>query len=82
MKQSVVRVSELEILHAGLGLLIARYQESGQPVCSALWISRQLRLIAEHPCLTDPGLKALYKTMAARWHVCACKEGAVSLEGM
>ncbi len=75
MKQASVKVSELEILHAGLGLLITRYQESEQSVCTALWISRQLRLIAEHPCLTDPTLKTLYKTMAARWHVCASAVG-------
>lgn len=60
---------ELEVLHAGLGALISRFKEAEQTACAALWISRQLRLIAEHPSLPDPGLRPLYRTMAARWHV-------------
>ncbi len=59
---------ELEVLHTGLGILLARYPESERPSCIELWISRQLRLIANHPSLPDPGLRPLYRTMAARWH--------------
>lgn len=60
--------NELEILHAGLGMLMARYLIATEP-CLALWVSRQLRLIADHPELPDPGSRPLYLTMAARWHI-------------
>ena len=65
-------IADLELLHAGLGALIAHYSISGERCvahCIALGISRQLRLIAEHPALPDPALRPLYLTMAARWHV-------------
>lgn len=65
--------NELEVLHTGLGILLARYPESERPSCIELWISRQLRLIANHPSLPDPGLRPLYRTMAARWHAKACR---------
>jgi hypothetical protein len=61
-------INELEFLHAGLGVLMARYLMAAEP-CLALWVSRQLRLIANHPELPDPGSRPLYMTMAARWHV-------------
>jgi hypothetical protein len=63
-----VFINELELLHAGLGMLMARYLVAAEP-CLALWVSRQLRLIANHPELPDKLLRPLYLTMAARWQV-------------
>ena len=63
-----VAINELELLHAGLGMLMARYLVATEP-CLALWVSRQLRLIANHPELPDPGSRPLYLIMAARWHI-------------
>lgn len=68
----LVTINEIELLHAGVGVLMAHYLASEEPVrtrCLALTISRQLRLISEHPDLPDWGLRPLYRTMAARWHV-------------
>lgn len=67
-----VSITDLELLHAGLGALIAHYSISEERCvsrCIALGVSRQLRLIAEHPALPDPALRPLYLTMAARWHL-------------
>jgi hypothetical protein len=60
-------VSDLELLHSGLGVLMAGYLSTMEP-CLALLVSRQLRLISEQPDLPDPALRPLYLTMAARWH--------------
>jgi hypothetical protein len=57
-----VSVTDLELLHEGLGALIAHYlisEERWVARCIALGVSRQLRLIAEHPALPDPALQAL-----------------------
>lgn len=72
--------NDLELLHTGLGILLARYPESERPSCIELWISRQLRLIANHPSLPDPGLRPLYRTMAARWHAKAWQGNVNSWE--
>lgn len=67
-----VLIHDLELLHAGLGVLMAHYRaciDDGVRLCLALRISRQLRLIAEHPEVPDWGLRTLYRTMAARWQV-------------
>jgi hypothetical protein len=80
-RRSSVSVTDLELLHAGLGALIAHYSISDKHCmarCIALGLSRQLRLIAEHPALPDPGLRPLYLTMAARWHVYAVDEAHAS----
>jgi hypothetical protein len=79
-----VAINELEFLHAGLGMLMTRYLMAAEP-CLALWVSRQLRLIANHPELPDPGSRPLYMTMAARWHVRAsmelpCRSGRLAME--
>lgn len=71
-RAALIAVNEIELLHAGVGVLMAHYLASDEPVrtrCLALAISRQLRLISEHPDLPDRGLCPLYRTMAARWHV-------------
>jgi hypothetical protein len=62
----------LELLHAGLGVLMAHYVASDVYAvrhCLALRVSRQLWIIAEHEDLPDWGLRPLYRTMAARWRV-------------
>ncbi|MGH8567208.1 MAG: hypothetical protein ACREXU_04120 [Gammaproteobacteria bacterium] len=67
-----VLINEMELLHAGLGVLIAHYlacHDDAVRHCLALRISRQLRIIAEHEDLPDRGLRPLYRTMAARWQV-------------
>ncbi len=67
-----VLIHDLELLHAGLGLLMAHYlacHDDAVRHCLALRISRQLRIIAEHEELPDWGLRPLYRTMAARWQV-------------
>src|SRR5919106_6232697 len=80
-RQPSVSTTDLELLHAGLGALMARYSISDEHCvarCIALGISRQLRLIAEHPALPDPALRPLYLTMAARWHLYAVDEAHAS----
>lgn len=72
---------ELELLHAGLGMLIAHYtvaEETGIARCLALRISRQLRLIAEHADLPDPALRRFFLKRAARWRVRALGSSRVS----
>jgi hypothetical protein len=67
-----VLISDLELLHAGLGVLMAHYlacHDDALRHCLALRISRQLRIIADHEDLPDRGLRPLYRTMAARWQV-------------
>ena len=67
-----VLITELELLHAGLGVLMAHYlacHDDAVRDCLALRLSRQLRIIAEHEDLPDWGLRPLYRTMAARWQV-------------
>lgn len=67
-----VLINDLELLHAGLGVLMAHYlacHDDAVRDCLALRISRQLRIIAEHRDLPDWALRPLYRTMAARWHV-------------
>ncbi|MGH8565085.1 MAG: hypothetical protein ACREXW_13780 [Gammaproteobacteria bacterium] len=67
-----VLINDLELLHAGLGVLMAHYMGSDDYAVRhslALRISRQLRIIAEHEDLPDWGLRPLYRTMAARWQV-------------
>jgi hypothetical protein len=67
-----VLIHDLELLHAGLGVLMAHYlacQDDALQHCLALRISRQLRIIAEHRDLPDWALRPLYRTMAARWQV-------------
>jgi len=67
-----VLINDLELLHAGLGVLMAHYlgcHDDAVRHCLALRISRQLRIIAEHEELPDWGLRPLYRTMAARWQV-------------
>jgi hypothetical protein len=67
-----VLINDLELLHTGLGVLMAHYlacaHDAVRP-CLALRISRQLRIIAKHEELPDRGLRPLYRTMAARWQV-------------
>jgi len=68
----LVLINDLELLHAGLDVLIAHYlacTEDAVRPCLALRISRQLRIIAEHRDLPDRALRPLYRTMAARWQV-------------
>lgn len=63
---------ELVLLHAGLGVLIARYtvvEETAIARYLALRISRQLRLIAEHADLPDPALRPFFLKSAACWQV-------------
>ncbi len=70
--RSLVLINDMEILHAGLGVLIAHYlacDDDGVRQCLAFRISRQLRIIAEHEQLPDWALRPLYRTMAARWQV-------------
>ncbi|MGH8572490.1 MAG: hypothetical protein ACREX8_07940, partial [Gammaproteobacteria bacterium] len=70
--RSSVLINDLELLHAGLGVLVAHYlacDDDAVRQCLALRISRQLRIIAEHEDLPDWGLRPLYRTMAARWQV-------------
>ncbi|MGH8564280.1 MAG: hypothetical protein ACREXW_09395 [Gammaproteobacteria bacterium] len=70
--RSSVLINDLELLHAGLGVLVAHYlacDDDAVGQCLALRISRQLRIIAEHEELPDWGLRPLYRTMAARWQV-------------
>jgi hypothetical protein len=72
--RSSVLINDLELLHAGLGVLMAHYlacHDDALRHCLALRICRQLRIIAEHRDLPDRGLRPLYRTMAARWQVCA-----------
>jgi hypothetical protein len=67
-----VLINDLELLHAGLGVLMAHYVASDVYAvrhCLALRVSRQLWIIAEHEDLPDWGLRPLYRTMAARWRV-------------
>ncbi|MGH8567701.1 MAG: hypothetical protein ACREXU_06705 [Gammaproteobacteria bacterium] len=67
-----VLINDLELLHAGLGVLMAHYLASDDYAvrpCLAFRISRQLRIIAEHEDLRDWALRPLYRTMAARWQV-------------
>jgi len=79
-----VLINDMELLHAGLGVLIAHYlacDDDGVRQCLAFRISRQLRIIAEHEELPDWALRPLYRTMAARWQVRAihglpCQSGA------
>lgn len=59
--------ADLGQLHVNAGLLIDRYLNEGDP-CTAVWLSRQFRLISENPAMTDAELRALYRTLAARWH--------------
>jgi hypothetical protein len=76
-RQPLISITDLELLHVGLGALIAHYSISDERCvarCIALGISRQLRLIAEHPALPDPALRPLYLTMAARWQLRAADE--------
>ncbi len=66
-----VLINDLELLHGGLGVLIAHYlacHDGAVRHCLALRISRQLRIIAEHRDLPDWALRPLSRTMAARWH--------------
>ncbi|MDQ3564135.1 MAG: hypothetical protein M3436_08350 [Pseudomonadota bacterium] len=70
--RSLVLINDMELLHAGLGVLMAHYlacHDDAVRHCLALRISRQLRIIAEHRDVPDGGLRSLYRTMAARWHV-------------
>lgn len=72
---------ELELLHAGLGVLIAHYtvaEETAIARCLALRISRQLRLIAEHADLPDPALRRFFLKRAARWQARALGSSRVS----
>ena len=62
------RVSDMEILHAGLGVLMANTPESDPQNNRALQISRQFRMIADHPELPNDDLRPLYRTLAAYWH--------------
>ncbi len=62
------RVSDMEILHAGLGVLMANMPKPGNRKNRALQISRQFRMIADHPELPDTDLRLLYRTLAAYWH--------------
>ena len=59
--------ADLGQLHVNAGLLIDRYLNEGDP-CTAVWLSRQFRLISENPAMTDAELRVLYRTLAARWH--------------
>lgn len=63
-----VYVSDMEILHAGLGVLMANMSEPDHRKSRALQISRQFRMIADHPELPDTDLRPLYRTLAAYWH--------------
>ncbi|MGH8569714.1 MAG: hypothetical protein ACREXU_17350 [Gammaproteobacteria bacterium] len=69
--RSLVLINDMELLHAGLGVLMAHYLACDDAVrpCLAFRISRQLRIIAEHRDLPDRALRPLYRTMAARWQV-------------
>jgi hypothetical protein len=63
---------ELELLHAGLGVLIAHYTAAEETAIArglALRVSRQLRLIAEHADLPDPALRRFFLKRAACWQV-------------
>jgi len=60
-------IAGLGQLHVNAGFLIDRYLSDGDP-CSAVWLSRQFRLISESPAMTDAELRVLYRTLAARWH--------------
>jgi len=74
--RSSVLINDLELLHAGLGVLVAHYlacDDDAVRQCLGLRISRQLRIIAEHEELPDWGLRPLYRTMAARWQVRAIR---------
>ncbi len=65
-------IDDMELLHAGLGVLMAHYLVCANDAvrhCLALRISRQLRIIAEHRDVPDWALRPLYRTMAARWQV-------------
>lgn len=71
-RRSLVLINDMELLHAGLGVLMAHYlvcHDDAVRYCLTLRISRQLRIIAEHEELPDWGLRPLYRTMAARWQV-------------
>ncbi|MGH8591999.1 MAG: hypothetical protein ACREXX_22610, partial [Gammaproteobacteria bacterium] len=60
-----VLINDLELLHAGLGVLMAHYLASDDYAVRhslGLRISRQLRIIAEHEDLPDWGLRPLYRT--------------------
>ncbi len=70
-------IGEMELLHAGIGVLMAHYlacHDDAVRHCIALRISRQLRIIAEHQELPDRGLRPIYRTMAARWQVHAIQK--------
>ena len=64
-----IPVSDMEILHAGLGVLMANPPESKDQNSRALQISRQFRMIADHPELPSDDLRPLYRTLAAYWHL-------------
>lgn len=61
---------ELALLHESLFVLASRFFRDRDP-CAALWISRQMRLIADHGALPDRALRPFYLTLAARWHTLA-----------
>lgn len=62
--------ANLAKLHGHFVRLVERYAEASDRL-AALRVSRQLRRIAEYPGLPDPGLRALYLTLAEDWSALA-----------